>query len=178
MFFFHILYWIECCQSNLKVTAYFNYKFKWSHGITSARRLPFYKLPVGFIRNEPQTFNEFHSLLYACTVQGDSRIVSDLEPLFLQHKLLSHRIHRIVIRFQKNETIVSNNYIFVNKSDNIRESPCICRRFIIELGVLQNSVTLNNNFQLFKHLPISVILQNAWWQLGILKTSQYIVVND
>jgi hypothetical protein len=26
------------------------------------------------------------------SIQGDSRVVSDLAPLFLQHKLLSHRI--------------------------------------------------------------------------------------
>ncbi|CAH1371576.1 unnamed protein product [Tenebrio molitor] len=38
-------------------------------------------------------------------VQGDSRIVSDLAPLFLQHKSLS----------QKNETIVSKQLYFCKK---------------------------------------------------------------
>jgi hypothetical protein len=65
--------------------------------------------------------------------------VSDLAPLFLQHKLLSHRILRcflISIKFCDHSNPISeklnnsvnqmcqNNYIFVNKSDTIRDSPC------------------------------------------------------
>jgi hypothetical protein len=65
-------------------------------------------------------------------LQGDSRIVSDLAPLFLQHKLLSHRILHCLsvwIKFCDHSNPISekwnnsvnqkcqNNYIFVNKSD-------------------------------------------------------------
>jgi hypothetical protein len=60
-------------------------------------------------------------------IQGDSRIVSDLAPLFLQHKLVFYRILRCF-----DETIVSIKCVkiiikkkIVNKSDTIRESPCI-----------------------------------------------------
>jgi hypothetical protein len=49
--------------------------------------------------------------------------VSDLAPLFLQHKLLSHPISE---KWNKSVNhMCQNNYIFVNKSDTIRESPCI-----------------------------------------------------
>jgi hypothetical protein len=86
-------------------------------------------------------------------ILGDSQIMSDLAPLFLQYKLLSHnlRCFSIWIKFCDYSNPISekwinsvnemcqNNYIFVNQSDTIRKSPCVFR-------VLYKKANIHVNF--------------------------------
>jgi hypothetical protein len=52
------------------------------------------------------------------------------------------------------------------------------RLFAKNLGVLQNSVTLNNNFQLFKMTAVFSHFAKCLMAVRHIEISQYTVVND